>query len=324
MLPEKPMGVSTYDWETGETTYDVPRMDAGQRWRCSISQATEAARRRFPHSNDRIERAYELVHAAKVVLHPKDKTATVTSSDGSRSYHVNGACECPDAVKAPEGWCKHRLSVGILRKALEIMKTFGMAKGPVTIQAEKLATEEEAAPDLPVLEPVTTTVQMPTCPEFQAAVTQPDAPRMVTVHEADVGTIEDDGFDPLAPVVEAEVIPSVPRIPREFLYDNHGTPAILWGGLLHMAHQSGLCALQVDVVTVSETFAVMRATATFNDGGVWTDIGDATPQNVGKKVAASFIRMASTRAKARCLRTALDIDYVAHCELPDSDDLGHD
>ena len=40
------------------------------------------------------------------------------------------------------------------------------------------------------------------------------------------------------------------------------------------------------------------ATAKFNDGGEWSDIGDATPQNVGKKVSAAFIRMASTRAMA--------------------------
>lgn len=297
-IAQKPTGVSSYDWETGATTFNVPQMDAGTRFRCAISQATEAARRRFPHSNDRIERAYELVHAAKVVLHPKTRTATVTSSDGTKTYTVNGVCACPDASKAPESWCKHRLAVAILKKALEIMKAFGTASGPVTIQAEKLPTEEEE-----------TSVTV----EESVTVEPEPEPEPVPVIEAEV-----------VPVLEAEVVPIPPRIPREFLYDNHGTPAILWGGLLHMAHEAGLCAMQVDVVTVTPEFAVMRATATFNDGGVWTDIGDATPLTVGKKVKDSFIRMASTRAKARCLRTALDIDYMAHCELPDSDDLGHD
>jgi hypothetical protein len=296
-VPQKTQGVSTFNWEDGSTTFDVTQMNAGQRFRCAISQATEAARRRFPHSTDRIERAHELVHAAKVVLHPRGRTATVRSSDDTKTYTVNGTCECPDASRAPEGWCKHRLAVAILRKALEIMQTFGTANGLVTLQAEKLPTEEEAAPELPVLEPVTATVQMPTCPEFQETVTAA-------------------AMEPVA-VLEAEVVSSVPRIPSEFLYERKGVTAIRWGGLLHMAHEAGMCEMTVDVVTVSDTLAVMRATARFNDGGVWTDIGDATPQNVGKEMAPAFIRMASTRAQARCLRTALDIPYVCSAELSD-------
>jgi hypothetical protein len=48
---------------------------------------------------------------------------------------------------------------------------------------------------------------------------------------------------------------------------------------------------------------------------VWSDIGDSSPQNVGRKVKASFIRMASTRAMARVLRIALDVPYVCSVEL---------
>ena len=88
-----------------------------------------------------------------------------------------------------------------------------------------------------------------------------------------------------------------------------------------MAHEAGLYSMVVDVVTVTPGFAVMRATARFNDGGVWSDIGDASPDNVGKQMQASFIRMASTRAMARVVRTALDVPYLAACELPDSDDI---
>lgn len=121
------------------------------------------------------------------------------------------------------------------------------------------------------------------------------------------------------PVLAAETTPvaHVPRIPTEFLYERHGTTAILFGGLLHMAHEQGLLSLSVDVVTVTADLAVMRATARFKDGGQWTDIGDASPQNVGARIAPHFIRMASTRALARCLRTALDIPYVCSVELAD-------
>jgi hypothetical protein len=303
-IAQKPQGVSTYDFETGATTYDLSQMTAGQRWRCAISQATEAARRRFPHSTDRIERAYELVHAAKVVLHPREKTATVRSSDGTRAYTVNGVCECPDATRAPEAYCKHRLAVSILREALETMKVFGTASGLITLAPKRLATDEETPvttpepaqdPEIPAMPPVTTAVR-----------------------HLDMTTWPTDAMPEQAtPVLAAEVIPSTPRIPREFLYEIRGHTAILWGGLLHMAHAAGMHSMQVDVVTVTPEYAVMRATARFNDGGEWSDIGDASPTNVGKQIAPHFIRMASTRAMARCLRTALNIPYVASCELSD-------
>jgi hypothetical protein len=109
----------------------------------------------------------------------------------------------------------------------------------------------------------------------------------------------------------------VPSIPREFLYEVEGATAIRWGGLLHIAHQAGLFSMEVDVVTVTPEFAVMRATARFNDGGVWSDLGDATPANVSKKVGKHFIRMASTRAMARVCRLALNIPYVCSVELDD-------
>ena len=267
--------MSTYDWETGATTYNAPAMDAGQRFRCAISQATEAARKRFPHSSDRIEKAYALVHEGKVVLHPQTKTATVGSSDGTKAYTVNGHCDCPDAPRAPEGVCKHKFAALILRKASVLVKAFTQATEPVTVQAEAM--------------------------DVQA------------VEAAAVETSEPEAAP--AAIVEAEVIPSVPHIPREFLYEVEGATAIRWGGLLHLAHQAGLCSMTVEVVTVSTDLAVMRATATFNDGGVWTDIGDSSPQNVSKKVGKHFIRMASTRAMARCLRTAMDIPFVSSVEL---------
>jgi hypothetical protein len=48
---------------------------------------------------------------------------------------------------------------------------------------------------------------------------------------------------------------------------------------------------------------------------VVTDIGDATPQNVKKHLAPHFMRLAATRASARALRRALNIDAVAVEEL---------
>jgi hypothetical protein len=141
---QKIVTLSTYDWETGATTYNAPAMDASQRLRCALSQAVEAARKRFPHSLERLELAYELVTEGKVVLH-QDLTATVTSSDGARTYHVGGTCECPDATRAPEGWCKHRLAVAMSKKALVLVETFARAQEPVTLTPTALAVEEDEA-----------------------------------------------------------------------------------------------------------------------------------------------------------------------------------
>jgi hypothetical protein len=267
--------ISSYDWETNQTTYNAPAMTPAQRWNCAISQATEAARKRFPHSNERIERAYALVHEGKVVLHPKDKTATVQSSDGTKAYTVNGHCDCPDAPRAPEGICKHKFAALILRKASVLVKALSQATAPFVVQPEAMDVQAVEAEAVEEMEEV------------------------------------------VSPALEAEVVPMAPRIPAEFLYERDGTTAIRWGGLLHLAHQAGLCSMSVEVVTVSAELAVMRATATFNDGGVWTDIADASPGNVGKKVAPHFVRMASTRAMARALRLALDIHFICAVELGD-------
>jgi hypothetical protein len=53
--------------------------------------------------------------------------------------------------------------------------------------------------------------------------------------------------------------------------------------------------------------------ATFQDGGHYRESGDATPENVTKKVAPHFRRVALTRA--RVLRDALGVDLVAVEEL---------
>jgi hypothetical protein len=49
--------------------------------------------------------------------------------------------------------------------------------------------------------------------------------------------------------------------------------------------------------------------------GTYTECGEATPDNVTKKVSPHFRRVALTRAKARALRDALNIDMVSLEEL---------
>ena len=286
-IPETPkqVQISAYDWETGSTTYNAPAMDAGQRFRCAISQATEAASKRFPHSNDRIERAYALVTEGKVVLHPATKTATVTSSDGTKAYTVNGHCDCPDAPRAPEGICKHKMATLILRKALTLVKELAQAQAPVTVQAQAMDVQalEEAA-----VEP--------------AGVVAP-----VPVLEAEV--IPLDG----APV-QAFRAP-VATVPAQFVSQIKGKAFVQFAGLLTVAHSQGLLSLTERVTHVTDTYVMAEARAEFEDGRVFVGVGDSSPDNVGKEVKPHWRRLAGTRAMARALRQALNISLCSVEEL---------
>ena len=288
-VSQKPVGVSSYDWATGETTYNVPAMDAGQRWNCALSQATEAARKRFPHSNERIEKAYALVTEGKVVLHPTSKTATVQSSDGTKAYTVNGHCDCPDASRAPEGVCKHKFATLILRKAVALVAEWKTATQPVTMQATAMDPEVVEAWEAEEAEPT-------------AVPAKP------------------------APVVEAEVIPYKPApvsqqgapvvtVPSQFVSQIKGRPFVQFAGLLTVATSQGLLSLTERVTHVTDTYVLAEARAEFEDGRVFVGVGDSSPDNVGKEVKPHWRRLAGTRAMARCLRNALCIQMVAVEEL---------
>jgi hypothetical protein len=51
-----------------------------------------------------------IVLAGDVELLPEGKAKVASQSNGTTKYFVvNGACECPDFSKAPQGMCKHRV-----------------------------------------------------------------------------------------------------------------------------------------------------------------------------------------------------------------------
>jgi len=95
----------------------------------------------------------------------------------------------------------------------------------------------------------------------------------------------------------------------------HGRDFIQYAGLLAMAHEQGLQALSAAFISVTPELALAAAHAFFADGRKFWDAGDATPTNVHQQVRAHFPRVALTRAKARCLRDALNISMVAVEEL---------
>jgi len=95
----------------------------------------------------------------------------------------------------------------------------------------------------------------------------------------------------------------------------HGRDFIQYAGLLALAHEQGLQELAAEFISVTPELALAAAHAFFADGRKFWDAGDATPNNVHTQVKAHFPRVALTRAKARCLRDALNISMVAVEEL---------
>jgi hypothetical protein len=110
-----------------------------------------------------------------------------------------------------------------------------------------------------------------------------------------------------------------PVVKAEYLVQIQGRPFVKFEGLLQMAHAQGLLRLETTIVQCTYDLAVCQSTATFHDGRVFTDIGDATPTNVPKHLAPAFVRMAATRASARALRRALNISTCAIEELDGSE-----
>lgn len=123
--------VKEFSWE------EVSSPDFGARtaWREAVGEIAAKAHEKLPECNGRIDKAVALVLAGDVELLP-DSTAKVASqSNGTTAYVVcNGTCECKDFAKAPHGFCKHRLSVAIARRAQELAKA--KLDAPATSQAE--------------------------------------------------------------------------------------------------------------------------------------------------------------------------------------------
>lgn len=109
-------------------------------------------------------------------------------------------------------------------------------------------------------------------------------------------------------------------IDARFIVNLKGKDFILYAGLLDAATAAGLKSLTTRIVQVPAAenghMAVMMARAEFGDGRVFEDVGDCSPANCSPQIATAALRMASTRAKGRCLRDALSIGSTMFEELP--------
>jgi hypothetical protein len=115
------VAVKEITWE--EASAPDSETTTRQALREAVAAIAAKAHEKLPECNGRIDSAVKIVLAGDATL-LADGTARVASqSNGQTIYHVvNGSCDCKDFAKAPHGFCKHRLSAAIARRAQELVK----------------------------------------------------------------------------------------------------------------------------------------------------------------------------------------------------------
>lgn len=110
-----------------------------------------------------------------------------------------------------------------------------------------------------------------------------------------------------------------------FVVNRQGRDFVLYAGLLDLATRHGLASIETRIeqapCEANNQTTIVHARVTFANGRRFDGIGDANAQNVGRNIAPHATRMAETRAKARALRDALNINGVAMEELGEEEEL---
>lgn len=109
-------------------------------------------------------------------------------------------------------------------------------------------------------------------------------------------------------------------IDQAFVMDLKGRPYVTYDGVLDAATGAGLRSLTTRPLQIpgpeNGGLAVVIARAEFEDGRVFEDVGDCSPQTTTPQLAAAALRLASTRAKGRVLRDAINVAAELMEELP--------
>jgi len=107
-------------------------------------------------------------------------------------------------------------------------------------------------------------------------------------------------------------------VKREFMVERNGRTFVLYAGLLDEAHRQGLKSITTQLIQVpgpDNGYTAICQAVVETSKGVFSGIGDASPENVPPQMRMHLIRMAETRAKARALRDAVNVGVAALEEL---------
>ena len=101
------------------------------------------------------------------------------------------------------------------------------------------------------------------------------------------------------------------KVKQSGIMNIRGKEVATYPAMIDYAHQCGMQSLEVAVLQFPQASNDMRAICgarlVTSTGEVFSDIGDASPDNVPKGCVDSFVRIASTRAKSRVLSDAFNI-----------------
>jgi hypothetical protein len=116
-----------------------------------------------------------------------------------------------------------------------------------------------------------------------------------------------------------------PKLDERFITTIDGKDFVMYPGLLDLGHQKGILKIEVEPFQLptkeNGQFAVCKALVVSSNGETFTDVGDATPENCNSRVSKHLLRMASTRAIARALRSFTNIGMTCLEELGDFNDV---
>ena len=102
---------------------DVFTPTTRQAFRAAVDQVAARAKATLPECNGRVEKAVAIVLQGDVELLPDGHARVASQCQGTTQYRiVNGTCDCPDFVRAPASWCKHRIAAGIQRRAMQAVQ----------------------------------------------------------------------------------------------------------------------------------------------------------------------------------------------------------
>ncbi len=88
----------------------------------ALRMATAQATMRYAGEATRIARGLVLALNGHVTLHANGTASVQSGTNAEVFYHVHhGHCDCRDAEHAPEGRCKHRYALCLVKRAMRLI-----------------------------------------------------------------------------------------------------------------------------------------------------------------------------------------------------------
>ncbi|HZD59426.1 MAG TPA: hypothetical protein VE439_03090 [Anaerolineae bacterium] len=114
------------------------------------------------------------------------------------------------------------------------------------------------------------------------------------------------------------------KLPGKFVKKIQGKDFVLFEGLLEMAHSSGLKRVETQLLQAPHKdngmLAIVRAVIE-TEKGVFSALGDASPESAERPMQPHLVRLADTRAIARAIRIAVNVGMTAVEEINESEPI---